>query len=149
MSPSFYRSCRDLAHHQVAKTLQDSYQGDDFSRAVSFAERAFGFSRWRLNSILLTRSISHSFQLLQSSMVDDVPRMQSGGRLEEQNPAFFFGYRTMLHAARHHDKFALFYPLVYPLVAVSKLHPKAAFHNQEHFVFVFMMMEYELALQLV
>jgi antitoxin VapB len=36
-----------------------------------------------------------------------------------------------------------------PLVPVPKLHPEAAFDNEEHFIFLFMMMEYELALQLI
>jgi antitoxin VapB len=51
----------------------------------------------------------------------------------------------MLHSARNDDKFAFFNPFV----ALAELHAEAAFHDQEHFVFVLVMMKHELALQFV
>src|SRR5271166_3184340 len=69
----------------------------------------------------------------------------SRGWFKQQDPALFFRYRTVLHAARHHDELAV----LDPFMAVTKLHTEAAFHHQEHFVLIFMMMKDEFAFELV
>jgi hypothetical protein len=51
----------------------------------------------------------------------------------------------VLDAARHHDELAF----LDPLAAVAECHAETAFDHQEHFVFVVVMMEDELALDLV
>ena len=51
----------------------------------------------------------------------------------------------MLDPTRHHDEFTF----LDPLVTIAKFHAKAAFDHQEQLVFVFMVMEDELAFQFV
>src|SRR6266481_2324081 len=73
----------------------------------------------------------------------DIAGVQRRGRFKQDDPAFLLGHRTMLHAARHHDKLAL----LDPFMAVAEVHAEAAFHYQEHLVFVLMMVKDELAVQ--
>src|SRR6266478_3544411 len=73
----------------------------------------------------------------------DIAGVQRRGRFKQDDPAFLLGHRTMLHAARHHDKLAL----LDPFMAVAEIHAEAAFHYQEHLVFVLMVMKDELAVQ--
>ena len=51
----------------------------------------------------------------------------------------------MFHAARDDDELAC----LDPFVAIVKFHAEAAFDDKKHFVFVFVVMEDELAFQLV
>jgi hypothetical protein len=54
-------------------------------------------------------------------------------------------YGTVLYAARHDDKLALFDPFR----AIAKFHAETAFDHQEHFVFVLVMMKDKFAFELV
>src|ERR1700688_5256079 len=91
------------------------------------------------------RRVLSPLKLGDGALVHNIPGVRGGRGLKQQNPAFLRGDRTVLHAARHHNKLALFDPLV----AVAKFHAEASLDHQEHLVFVVMMMKDELALQLV
>jgi hypothetical protein len=82
--------------------------------------------------------------MVHGTFVFDVAGVQRGGGLEEHDPAFFFGYWTMLHAAGHDDELADFDPLV----AVAKFHAEAAFDYEEHFVFILVVVKDEWAVKL-
>jgi len=84
-------------------------------------------------------------QLLQRPLVDDVAGVERGRRLEQKQPALLVGNGAVLGSARHDDEF----PFFDPFVAIAEFHAESAFDHQEHFVLVLMMMEDELALQLV
>jgi hypothetical protein len=77
--------------------------------------------------------------------VYNVTGVQRSGRLKQQNPAFFLGYRTVLDSMWHHDILALFDPLV----PVAEFHAEASLDDEEHFVFVVVMVKYELSFKLV
>jgi hypothetical protein len=77
-----------------------------------------------------------------------VSGVESGSRLEQNDPAFFRGHGPMLDAARNDDELAFFYPLVRMIMMVAELHAEAAFDDEEHFIFVVMMVEDEFAIEL-
>src|SRR4051794_36367946 len=87
----------------------------------------------------------YSFKFPQGPLVYDVAGIQRSSRLEQQDPALFLGHWLVLHPARDDDEFSLFDPFV----AVAELHAKAAFDDQEQFVFVLVVMEHEFALQFI
>src|SRR5713101_9310013 len=74
----------------------------------------------------------HPLQLRHRPLVHDIPSIQRGRWLKQQNPAFLLGNGTVLDSARDHDEFAFFQPDL----AVAKLHAEAAFDHQKHFVFI-------------
>jgi len=80
------------------------------------------------------------------ALVDHIAGVQGRCRFEQQKPAFFLGHRFVLDPARYHDEFALFHPL---MRTVAKLHSKTSLNHKEQFIFVFVMMKYEFALDLV
>jgi hypothetical protein len=85
------------------------------------------------------------FQLSHGTLVDDVAGVQGRGGFEEQEPAFFVGDGLVFHSAWDNDELAF----ANPFMVVAKFHPEAAFDYEEHFVFVFVMVEDELALEFV
>src|ERR1700678_2563644 len=78
------------------------------------------------------------------ALVYNITRIQRGSWLKQQNPAFVLGHGTMFHAPRHHNKFAFFNPFL----PVEELHAESAFHHEEHFIFIVVMMKNKLALGL-
>src|SRR5579862_45989 len=85
-----------------------------------------------------------------SAIVDDVARIEGRGGLEEQDPAFFAGDGTMLNTTRDDDEFAFFDPLVTVLLPVLTIfHAETAFHYEEEFVFVFVVVEDEFAFEFI
>jgi hypothetical protein len=93
---------------------------------------------------LVRQSRSNAFKFRESAFVDDIAGVQSRCRLEEQNAAFFVGDRAMLDSSRHDDEFSL----LDPLVAIAEFHAESPLHNQKQLVFIFVMMENELAFEL-
>ncbi|SPE28430.1 hypothetical protein SBA2_40003 [Acidobacteriia bacterium SbA2] len=85
------------------------------------------------------------FQLSYGALVHNVAGVQRGSRFEQKKPAFFVGDGTVLDSARHHDELAC----LDPFMAVAKFHAEAAFDYQEHFIFVFVVVEDEFALEFV
>ena len=75
------------------------------------------------------------------TLVFDVSGIEGGGGFEENDPAFFFGDGTVLDAAGDDDELAG----LDPFVVVAELHAEAAFDDEEHFVFVVVMVEDERA----
>ena len=86
-----------------------------------------------------------TFQLVQRAVVDYVAGVQRGGGFEKQDPAFFVSHRLVLYAARNDDEFAFFNPIV----VVAKFHAEAAFHDEEQFVFLLVVMEDKFSFELV
>jgi len=80
------------------------------------------------------------------ALVDHVAGIERGGGLKEHDPDVFFGDRAVFDEPGNNDEFALFDPFVAlagTLVAnplFAELHAEAAFHYEEHFVFVFVVM---------
>ena len=91
------------------------------------------------------RPCLHPLQLMSRELVFHISRVQSRRRLEQQKPAFFFSDRKVLDAARHYDEFAFFNPLV----VIAELHAEPALDDQKQFVLMLVMMEDELAFELV
>ncbi len=89
--------------------------------------------------------LSHLFQFSHCAFIDHVPGIQRGSRLEQQNPAFFFGDGFVLDSARDHDELTLFE--LNGLVA--ELDAETSFYHEEHFVFIFVVMPDEFAFQFV
>jgi hypothetical protein len=79
------------------------------------------------------------------ALVDDVAGVQGGGGFEEKKPAFFVGDGLVFHSAGDNDELAF----ADPFMVVAEFHAKAAFDYEEHFVFVFVVVEDELALEFV
>jgi hypothetical protein len=88
--------------------------------------------------------VSNALQFVHSTFVLDVSRIERGSWFEEDDPTFLLSYGTMLDHARDHDELAFFDPLV----AVAKFHAEAAFDDQEHFVFVLVVVKHEGAVEL-
>ena len=82
---------------------------------------------------------------MQRELILDVPRVQRGRGLEKQNPAFFIGDRLVLNSARDHDEFSFLERHCF----VAELDAKPSLYNQEHLVFVLMLMPDEFAFHLV
>src|SRR6185437_11385127 len=99
----------------------------------------------QVQAATLTTTRLHSFKLPQRPFVYDVAGVQRRSWLEQQDPTLFLGHWLMLHPTRDHDEFSLFDPFV----AVAELHAKAAFDDQEQFVFVLVVMKHEFALQFI
>ena len=87
----------------------------------------------------------YALQVGDGAFVHDVAGVERGGGFEEEEPAFLIGYGFVFDAARNDDEFAFFDPFV----VVAVFHTKAAFDDEEQFVFMFVMMEDEFALDLV
>jgi hypothetical protein len=87
---------------------------------------------------------SNPLELVDTPFVLDVARVQRGGGLEEQNPAFLLCHGTVLDPARHYDKLAR----LDPFLAIAEFHAKAAFNYQEHFILMVVMVKYEWAVEL-
>jgi hypothetical protein len=83
--------------------------------------------------------------LSKRAITDDISCVERCSGLEQENPAFFVGYRFVLDAPRNDDEFALFDPFV----TVAKFHAETAFDDEEHFVFVLVMVENEFAFEFV
>jgi hypothetical protein len=84
-------------------------------------------------------------QLAEGSLVLNITSVDGRGGLEEDDPAFFVGYWTVLDAARYDDEFAFFDPLV----VVAEIHAETAFNDQEELVFVVVMVEDKFSFELV
>ncbi len=87
---------------------------------------------------------SNTLKFVHSPFVFDIASVQRGGWFKEQNTALLFCHWTMLDSTRHHDKLSR----LDPFVPVAELHAEAPFDNQEHFVFMIVMMEDERAVEL-
>jgi hypothetical protein len=83
--------------------------------------------------------------MLLRAFVDDVAGVERSGGLEQEQPAFFVGDGLVLDATGNDDELAFFDPFV----TVAEFHAEAAFHHEEHFVLVFVMMKNEFALEFV
>ena len=81
--------------------------------------------------------------VIDRSFTADVSCIERGCRLEKEDVGFVFGNGAMFDVARDDNEFAF----LEPDVPVAKLHAKPAFHNEEHLVFVFMMVPHEFALE--
>ena len=88
---------------------------------------------------------SDLLQFLYRALVDDVAGIQGGGGLEQQEPAFLVGDWFVFDSARDDDELAFFDPFV----VVEEFHAEAAFDDQEHFIFMVVVVEDELAFDLV
>jgi hypothetical protein len=86
-----------------------------------------------------------ALELFQSALIDHVAGIQGRSRFEEKDPAFFVGDGFVFRPARDDDELAF----LDPFVAIEKFHAKSAFDNEKHFVFMLMVMEDELAFELV
>jgi hypothetical protein len=94
---------------------------------------------------MLNGFVSNVLQFVHGAFVLDIAGIQRGGGLEQQEPAFLVRHGTVFDSAWNDDKLALFDPFM----VVAKFHPEAAFDHQEHFVFVLVVVEDELAFELV
>ncbi len=92
----------------------------------------------------MKRFVLNALEFVHSAFVLDVTRVQRSGWLKEQNPTFLLGHGTVFDPVRHYDKLAGFDPFV----PVAEFHAEAAFDDQEHFVFVIVMVEDERAVEL-
>jgi len=82
-----------------------------------------------------------ALQVSNRPLVDDITGIQRGSRLEQHDPTLFFGNRTVLNPTWNDDEFAFIDPLLLlAAVLVPRVHAKAALHDQEHFIFMIMMM---------
>src|SRR5882757_7469750 len=90
-------------------------------------------------------ALLYPLQLTKRFFVRDVAGVESGGWFEEKNPAFLVSYRLVFNSTPHHHVL----PFFDPFVTIAKLHAKTALHHKKHFVFVFVMVKHELALELV
>jgi len=79
------------------------------------------------------------------ALVDDIPRIQRSGGLEQQEPAFFLGDWLVLDAARDHHELTF----LDPFVAVAIFHAETALNDEEQLVFVIVVVEDELSLDFV
>src|SRR6516165_2681653 len=86
---------------------------------------------------------SNSLELADSPFVNDIPGVQSGLWLQQNNMNFLVRHRHMLDAMRDDDKFAF----ADNCFMSAKLHSKRSFDDQEQFVFAVVMMPDELAFQ--
>jgi hypothetical protein len=94
--------------------------------------------------------VLHALQLGVGALVDDVAGVERGGGLEEQEPAFFIGCGLVLHAARDDYELSFLDPfVVFAKIFVAVMHAEAAFNDEKQFVFIFGMVEDELAFDLV
>src|SRR2546421_11691717 len=87
-------------------------------------------------------SVAHwlnRFQILPRELVFDVAGVQRRGRFEQHHFAFFFREWSMLNAARHDDELALFDPVLACFSVIAIVHAETTFHDQKHFIFVFVM----------
>src|SRR5271166_4464826 len=93
----------------------------------------------------------HTLQLGVGALADDVARVQSGSGLEEQDPAFFLGDGAVFDPARDDDELAGLDPFMalaeadivragVAQLSFAVLHAEAAFDDEEHFVFVVVVM---------
>jgi hypothetical protein len=87
----------------------------------------------------------NSLQLSHRALVDEVACIQRGSRLKQEKPAFLVRNRTVLHSARHNDEFTF----LDPFMPVEEFHAEPPLYNQEHLVFVLVVMEDELPLQFI
>src|SRR5437588_12397412 len=87
---------------------------------------------------------SDALKLCDRPFVDKVPGIQSRSWLVQHDLHFFISGRAVLDAVRHDDE------LAFPdnRLVIPKLHPQRAFDHQKHFVFVFMVVPDEFALEL-
>ena len=90
------------------------------------------------------------FQGLVGALVDHVAGVERGVWLEEEEPAFFVGDWLVNDAARDDDKLAFFDGFeMFAAIFFAVVHLESAFNDEEEFVFVLVMMEDELAFDLV
>lgn len=75
------------------------------------------------------------------SFVDDIPRIYGRGWFQQQDIGLLLGDRPMFYSGRHNKKLAFFE--LDPPIAQFDIQP--AFHDQEHFVCLVMVMPDELA----
>ena len=61
------------------------------------------------------------------ALIDDIPRIQRSGGLEQQEPTLFLGDWLVLHTARDHHKLTL----LDPFMMVAILHAEAALDDEE------------------
>jgi hypothetical protein len=87
----------------------------------------------------------NALEFAQGAFVDDVAGVERGCGLEEQNPAFFVGNRTVFDPTRYDDEFTL----LDPDLPVAKFHAEAALNHEKQFVFILVMMKDKFAFQLV
>jgi hypothetical protein len=84
------------------------------------------------------------------ALVDDVAGVQSGGGLEEQEPAFFIGYGFVFDAAGYDHELSFFNPFVmFAKVFIAVMHAEAAFDDEKQFIFMLVVVEDKLAFDFV
>jgi hypothetical protein len=84
------------------------------------------------------------------ALVDDVARVQRGGGLEEQEPAFFIGYGFVFDAAGYDHELSFFNPFVmFAKVFIAVMHAEAAFDDEKQFIFMLVVVEDKLAFDFV
>ncbi len=93
----------------------------------------------------LRAAVLYPLEFAHRAFVGNIAGIQGSGGFKEQQPAFLVRHRLMLDAAWNNDELAFFDPLV----TVAEFHPEPSFHNKKHFIFVFVMVKDELALELV
>jgi hypothetical protein len=83
-------------------------------------------------------------EVVDGAFVFYVAGIEGRGGLEKDDPAFFLGDGTVLGSARDDDELAG----LDPFVVVAEFHAEATFDDEEHFVFVIVMVEDERAVEL-
>ena len=87
--------------------------------------------------------MSNTFELVNSTFVLNIAGIEGGGGLEEDDPAFLLRDGTVLGSAGDDDEFSGFDPFV----VVAEFHAETALDDEEHFVFVVVMVEDEGAVE--
>ncbi len=86
----------------------------------------------------------YPLQVVLCTLIFHVAGVERRSGLEEHDPALFFGDRLMLDAARDDDEFAFADPfMAFAKGFIAEVHAEAAFDDQEHLVFVVVVMPYE------
>lgn len=87
--------------------------------------------------------VSHTFWILNCAIVTNVTCVHRTDRFKEKDKHLLVGDRLMFHTSRNNQKFAF----AESYIAFVQTHEQFAFDNQEHFIFVVVMMPDELAQQ--
>jgi hypothetical protein len=93
--------------------------------------------------IVLPPDKLNAFEVGDGPFVGDVPGVQSGLRLDQNEMDFVVGQGAMFDAARNDDKFAF----TDNFGAITELHLQRALGYQKKFVFLVMMMPHELTFE--
>jgi hypothetical protein len=103
------------------------------------------------SSLILTDAAnSYALELGVGAYVDDVAGVERGGGFEEQEPALFIGGRLVFDAAGDDHELAFFDPFImFSAVFLAVVHAEAAFDDEEEFVLMLVVVEDELAFDLV